>query len=106
GDRESFPLILKCGNLMCGSSSFMPEKKPLILSTIPLMVFFAASIGVTIAVLMPFQTVVAVLLIPLNTEVTVLFTALNTEDTLLLIPSTTVEMTDLIPFQTEDATDL
>ena len=90
---------------MWGSEIFILAKKPVILSTIPLMVFFAASIGVTIAFLMPFQTVVAVLLMLLNTFVTVLFTMLNTVDTLLFIPSTAVEITDLTPFQTVDATD-
>src|SRR5699024_10471899 len=106
GARDSLPVILKWGSLIFGSSSFMPEKKPLILSTIPLIVFLAASIGFVMAVLIPFHTVVAVLLIPLNTLEAVLFTALNTEETLFLFPPTTVEITDLIPFHTEEATDL
>lgn len=65
----------------------------------------AASIGVMIADLMPFHTLVAVLFIPLNTEDTVLFTELNTELTLFLIPSTTVLIADLMPFHAVVATD-
>lgn len=101
---ERLPEMLKCGNLICGSCSLHPEKKPLILSSADLTVFFAASIGVVIADLMPFHTDVAVDLILLNTEETVDFTLLNTEETLLLMPSTTVEIADLIPFHTVDAT--
>ena len=41
-------------------------------STTPLILFFAASIGVVMAFLMPFHTDVAVDLIPLKTEDTVL----------------------------------
>ena len=88
---------------MCGSSSFSPSKKPWIELTTELTVFFAALIGVSIADLIPFQTVVAVVLIPLNTVETVLFTDSNTVETLLLIPSTTVEIAVLMPFQTVDA---
>src|SRR3712207_9534721 len=76
----------------------MLEKNPLIASTTDFTLFFATSIGVTIAFLIPFQIDVAVLFIPLNTELTVLDTALKTELTLFFIPSTTVEMTDLIAF--------
>ena len=79
-------------------------KNPVILSTIPLIVSRAASIGVTIALLIPFQTDTAVDLIPLKTEESVFFKASNTEDTLLLMPSTTVLIAVLIPFHTVTAT--
>ena len=103
---DRLPEMLKCGYLICGSCSLHPEKKPLILSSAPLTVFLAASIGVVIADLIPFHTEVAVDLIPLNTEETVDFTLLNTVLTLVLIPSTTVEMALLIPFHTVVAVDL
>ena len=101
---ERLPEMLKWGNLICGSCSLHLKKKPLILSSADLTVFFADSIGVVIADLMPFHTDAAVDLIPLNTEETVDFTLLNTEDTLLLMPSTTVEIAAFIPFHTEDVT--
>ena len=64
----TFPEILKCGSLILGSSSFIPEKNPVILSMIPFTAFFAASTGFIIASLIPFHTEVAVLLIPLKIE--------------------------------------
>lgn len=63
----------------------------------------AASMGVTIAVLIPFQTDVAVLLISLKRFVAVLFTDSNAEETLLLIPSTTVLIAVFMSFQIEEA---
>ena len=78
----------------------MPEKNPLMASTTPLTLFFAASIGVMIADFIPFQTEVAVLLMLLNTEDTVLFTALNTVLTVFLIAFTGVVTDVFTPFHT------
>ena len=79
---DSLPDTEKCGSLMCGRDNFMFAKKPLIASTTDLTLVFAASIGVIMAFLIPFQTVDAVDLILLNTDVTVDLTALNTPETL------------------------
>ena len=57
-------------------------------SITPLTVFLAASIGVTIADLIPFHTVVAVDFIVLNTVLIVEDTVLNTVEIVLLIPFT------------------
>ena len=83
----------------------MPEKNPLMESTMDFTLFFSASIGDIFAFFIPFHTLVAVDLMPLKTEDTVLFTALKTLETLLFIPSTTPPIVDLMPFQTEEATD-
>ena len=99
GEMDKVPDTRKCGSLMCGNCSFRPEKKPLTASSAERILSRAASMGVTIAVLIPFHTDVAVLLIPLNRFVAVFFTDSNAEETLLLMPSTTVEMAVLIPFQ-------
>ena len=62
GEMDRVPDTRKCGSLMCGSWSFSPEKKPLTALSAERILSRAASMGVTIAVLMPFQTEVAVLL--------------------------------------------
>lgn len=97
---ESLPDTLKCGSLMCGSEIFMPEKNPLMASTTPLTLFFAASIGVVIADFMPFHTEVVVDLIPLKMLVTVLFTELNTLVTVDLIALTGVVTAVFTAFHT------
>ena len=99
GEIESVPDTRKCGSLICGNCNFRPEKKPLTALRAERILSRAASMGVTIAVLIPFHTDVAVFLIPLNRFVAVFFTDSNAEETLLLMPSTTVEMAVLIPFQ-------
>ena len=97
---ESLPDTLKCGSLMCGNEIFMPEKNPLMASTTPLTLFFAASIGVVIADFIPFHTEVAVDLIPLKILVTVLFTELNTLVTVDLIALTGVVTAVFTAFHT------
>ncbi len=100
GAMDSFPVTLKCGSLMCGREIFMPEKNPLMASTTLLTLFLAASIGVVMAVFIPFHTEVAVDLIPLKILVTVLFTELNTLVTVDLMALTGVVTAVLIVFQT------
>ena len=100
GFRLKLPLILKWGSLMSGSFSFSPAKKPLMASTTRFTVSVAFSIGVVMAVLMAFQTVVAVVLMPLNTVVTLLFTPSKTPVTLAFAPSAAPVMVVLMPFQT------
>ena len=100
GEIDSLPVTLKCGSLMCGREIFMPEKNPLMASTTLLTLFFAASIGVVIAVFIPFHTDVAVDLIPLKILVTVLFTELNTVVTVLLMALTGVVTAAFIAFHT------
>ena len=90
--------MLKCGSLICGSSNFRPEKKPLMLSMTDLTFSFAASMGVVMAVLMAFQTFVAVSLIPLKMSETVVFTDVNTVEILVFIPSTTFDTVVLMLF--------
>ena len=71
----------------------------MIASTTDLTLSRAASIGVVIAVLIPFHTETAVERMPSKMEDTVLFTDSNTDETLLRMPSTTVEIAVLIAFQ-------
>ena len=52
-------LMAKCGNGICGHL-ISKLKNPLIVSMIPLTVFLAVSMGVVIASLMPFHTLVTV----------------------------------------------
>ena len=66
-------------------------------------VFFAALIGVSMADLMPFHTVVTVDFTLLNTLLTVPFTALTAVDTVLFAVLMAVSMADLIPFHIDDA---
>ena len=100
GFSEKLPEMLKCGSLMCGRLSLQLAKKLLMLLKALEICCFAASMGPVMALLMPFQTEVAVDLMLLKMELTVVFTALKTVDTFVFTPSTTVLMELLIPFQT------
>lgn len=97
GLKDSLPEMLKCGSLMWGSSSFKPEKKPLIASMAAFTFSLALSMGVVIAVLMAFHTLVAVSLMPLNISETVVFTAVKTVLIFVLIPSAIFETVVFIP---------
>ena len=82
GVRLNFPEMLICGNFSFGRLQ-EKLKNPLILSIAFFTASLAALIGVVIALLMEFQTVVAVL-----------FTLLTTFDTVALIPLTTLLTVD------------
>ena len=84
--------MLKCGSLMWGSSSFKPEKKPLIASMAAFTFSLALSMGVVIAFLMAFHTVVAVSLIPLKMLLIVVLIELNTLLTVVFMPFMTLEI--------------
>ncbi|WP_143153368.1 hypothetical protein [Asaccharospora irregularis] len=64
GASEKLPLMLKCGNFICGRLILSPEKNPLILSTMPLMMSLAFSIGMDPSAAFPIMMGSCALLMP------------------------------------------
>lgn len=86
-------LMEKCGSLMCGIWILKPVKKPLMASTMPLIVLLAVSMGFTMAFLTLLKMPVTVETNPLNVPTTPETSELATLETVLLML-----------FQIEDAT--